>query len=71
VMLLLFRPFKLADDIEVATKRGIVKDLSLFITELEAEGGVQVLIPNSQVWNAPIVNHTAYKRDAPVKTSAA
>jgi small conductance mechanosensitive channel len=68
VMLLLFRPFKLTDDIEVAGKRGLVRDLSLFITELEGEGGVQVLIPNSQVWNAPIVNHTAYKRNTPATT---
>jgi len=64
VMLLLFRPYRLTDDIEVAGKRGIVKDLSLFVTELEAEGGVQVLIPNGQIWNAPIVNFTAYKRNA-------
>lgn len=65
VMLLLFRPYRLGDDIDVAGKRGLVRDLSLFITELEGEGGIQVLIPNSQIWNAPIVNHTAYKRNPP------
>lgn len=64
VMLLLFRPYRLTDDIEVAGKRGLVRDLSLFVTELEAEGGVQVLIPNGQIWNAPIVNFTAYKRNS-------
>ena len=63
VMLLLFRPYRMTDDIEVAGKRGFVRDLSLFVTELEAEGGVQVLIPNGQIWNAPIVNFTAYKRN--------
>lgn len=63
VMLLLFRPYRLTDDIEVAGKRGLVRDLSLFVTELESEGSVQVLIPNGQIWNAPIVNFTAYKRN--------
>ncbi len=65
VMLLLFRPIRLDDDIEVAGKRGIVRDLSLFMTELAGADGVQILIPNSQIWNAAIVNHTAYKRGMP------
>ncbi len=65
VMLLLFRPLRLEDDVEVAGKRGIVKDLSLFMTELAGEDGTQILIPNGQIWNATIVNHTAYRRGVP------
>lgn len=69
VMLLLFRPYRLSDEIEVGTRRGIVKDLNLFMTELEeVENKVQILIPNAQIWNAAIVNHTAYKRNAPTST---
>lgn len=72
VMLLLFRPYRLADDIEVTGRRGIVKDLNLFMTELEAaENGVQILVPNAQIWNAPIVNHTAYKRSNPPPSATA
>ncbi len=65
VMLLLFRPYRLADEIQVGAQRGIVKDLNLFMTELENENKDQVLIPNSQIWNAAIVNFTAYKRAVP------
>jgi hypothetical protein len=36
VMLLLFRPFHIGDDVEVAGKAGRVKALSLFMTELVA-----------------------------------
>jgi len=36
VMLLLFRPFHVGDDVEVAGKAGKVKSLSLFMTELVA-----------------------------------
>jgi small conductance mechanosensitive channel len=63
VMLLLFRPFRLGDDIEVAGKRGTVRDLDLFMTELAGAENVQILVPNSQIWNAAIINHTAYKRE--------
>jgi small conductance mechanosensitive channel len=62
VMLLLFRPFRLGDSIEVAGKKGTVKDLNLFMTELEGEEQTQILVPNAQVWGAAIVNYTAYNR---------
>jgi small conductance mechanosensitive channel len=49
VMLLLFRPFRLGDAIEVAGKAGTVKNLNLFMTELASGDNVQILIPNGQV----------------------
>jgi small conductance mechanosensitive channel len=61
-MLLLFRPFRHGDSIEVAGKKGTVKDLNLFMTELEGEEQTQILVPNAQVWGAAIVNYTAYNR---------
>jgi small conductance mechanosensitive channel len=60
VMLLLFRPFRLGDNIEVAGKNGTVKNLNLFMTELASGDNVQVLIPNGQIWGAPITNLSAY-----------
>lgn len=60
VMLLLFRPFRLGDTIEVAGKRGTVKALNLFLTEIAATDNVQVLIPNAQVWGAAISNFSTY-----------
>jgi small conductance mechanosensitive channel len=60
VMLLLFRPFKVGDSIEVAGRSGTVKDLNLFMTELASGDNVQVLIPNNQVWGSTIVNLSAY-----------
>jgi small conductance mechanosensitive channel len=62
VMLLVFRPFRLGDKIEVAGRTGTVKALGLFITELANNDNMQVLIPNGQVWGAPLTNFTAYSR---------
>ena len=60
VMLLLFRPFRLGDSVEVAGVAGTVKGLSLFTTELASGTNVQVLIPNAKVWGSNIVNNSAY-----------
>jgi small conductance mechanosensitive channel len=60
VMLLIFRPFRAGDSIEVAGKSGTVKDLSLFTTELAGGDNVKILIPNGQIWGAALTNLSAY-----------
>lgn len=58
VMLLLFRPFKVGDSVEVGGQSGTVKAITLFTTELAAGDNVQVLMPNGRVWGSPIVNRS-------------
>jgi small conductance mechanosensitive channel len=60
VMLLLFRPFRIGDSIEVAGKSGTVRNLNLFMTELASGDNVQVLIPNGQVWGQAMTNNSTY-----------
>lgn len=60
VMLLLFRPFRVGDRIEVASKNGEVRDLNLFFTEIATADNVQVLIPNGSVWGNPMTNFSKY-----------
>ncbi len=60
VMMLLFRPFHVGDTIEVAGKKGVVKELTLFFTELATPDNVQVLIPNASVWGTALINYSAY-----------
>jgi small conductance mechanosensitive channel len=60
VMLLLFRPFKLGDSIEVGGKSGTVQNLNLFFTELAGGDHVQILIPNGQVWGQAMINNSVY-----------
>jgi len=56
VMLLIFRPFKIGDFVDVAGHAGSVKNLGLFVTEMATGDNVQIIIPNSQVWGASIKN---------------
>jgi small conductance mechanosensitive channel len=60
VMIILFRPFKIGDFVEVAGQAGTVRDLSLNYTELASLGNVQIIIPNSQVWGNVIANYSSY-----------
>lgn len=60
VMLLLFRPFRLGDTIEVGGITGMVKNLNLFMTEVASGDNVQVLVPNSKVWGNAITNFSTY-----------
>ncbi|MBX2834956.1 MAG: mechanosensitive ion channel [Micavibrio sp.] len=57
VMLLILRPFNVGDYIESGSVKGVVKSLSLFVTELNTPDNVHVFAPNSQVWNASIYNY--------------
>jgi small conductance mechanosensitive channel len=69
VMLLLFRPFRIGDDVEVGGKAGKVKSLSLFMTELVAPDNTQILLPNGSVWGMAIINHSTYPGTGELKVS--
>lgn len=58
VMLILFRPYRIGDFVEVAGQKGAVRDVNLFVTELSTPANVKVTLPNAQCWGAPILNYT-------------
>ncbi len=58
VMLLIFRPFKIGQYVDIGGKGGTVKDVSLFTTELATPDNVQIILPNSSVWGNPVINYS-------------
>ncbi|CUH78438.1 mechanosensitive ion channel family protein [Tropicibacter naphthalenivorans] len=60
VMIVVFRPIKIGDFVEVAGEMGTVKDITLNTTELASLSNVQVIIPNAQVWGNVIENYSVY-----------
>ncbi|MBB6251119.1 mechanosensitive ion channel family protein [Nitrospirillum iridis] len=56
VMLLIFRPFKIGDKVQVGGVTGTVRDLSLFWTELISDDQIQIIIPNNGVWGQALRN---------------
>lgn len=60
VLLLLLRPFRVGDYIEVEGFSGTVQNISIFYTELKSDNGQQVFIPNGDLSNASVVNYSVY-----------
>ena len=60
VMIIIFRPIKLGDFVEVASVMGTVKDITLNTTELAGMSNTQIIIPNSEVWGNIITNYSVY-----------
>ena len=57
-MLLIFRPFKVDDFIEVAGHSATVKELNLFFTQLATLDNVRIIAPNSQIWGGSLKNYS-------------
>lgn len=60
IMIIIFRPIKLGDFVEVGAQSGTVKNISLNMTELASLGNVQILVPNASVWGNEIKNYSVY-----------
>jgi len=60
VMLILFRPLKIGDFVEVNGEMGTVRDVTLNHTEIASLENVQVIIPNALVWGNTIHNFSVY-----------
>jgi small conductance mechanosensitive channel len=58
IMLLILRPFRIGEDVEVGPVTGTVQEIGLFATRLRRDDGVYQLAPNSTLWNQPVRNFT-------------
>ena len=59
VMLLIFRPFKLGEWVEVAGTAGSVQEIGIFTTVLHTGDNRRIIIPNSSVYGDTITNYSA------------
>ncbi len=60
-MLVLFRPYKVGQYVDIGGTAGTVKDLNLFVTELITPDNVQIVMPNGKAWGSIITNFSAHK----------
>ena len=57
-MIILFRPYKLEQFVDIGGTAGTVVDINLFVTELVTPDNVQIIVPNGQAWGAVITNYS-------------
>ncbi len=60
ILILVYQPFKIGDQIEVEGEAGTVKDIKVRATELKTYDGRKVIVPNSDLYNKTVINNTAY-----------
>jgi small-conductance mechanosensitive channel len=59
VMLIVLRPFRAGDHVIAAGQEGIVEDVRVFQTRLRAFDHRVIVLPNSEITTAPIINYSA------------
>lgn len=57
-MLILFRPYKIGQYVDIGGTAGTVVNLDLFTTELSTPDNVQIIVPNGQAWGSIITNYS-------------
>jgi len=58
VMILIQRPFRVGEYVTAGTVAGTVQAIGLFTTEVLQLDGLYVMVPNNELWNKPVVNHS-------------
>jgi small conductance mechanosensitive channel len=58
-MLILLRPFKAGDFVQIAGLEGTIEQVRVFQTQMRTIDNRVIVLPNSQITTAPIVNFTA------------
>ena len=59
VLIILFKPFRAGDYIEVAGVGGTVEQISIFTTQLATPDNREIIIPNNNITTDTIVNYSA------------
>ena len=57
-LIILFKPFKAGDLIEVQGELGVVEDIQIFTTTLTSPTNKEIIIPNGPLSNGNIINYT-------------
>ena len=58
VMLIALRPFHAGDSVQIAGLEGVVESVRIFQTRMHTADNREIILPNSQITSAPIINYT-------------
>lgn len=60
VMLLIFRPFKVGDYVEISGASGGVVSVGIFSTVMKTPDNIMITVPNARVWGDTIKNYNGF-----------
>ncbi len=58
IMLLILRPIRVGDFVEISSTLGTVDEIGLFVTSMHTPDNIAMVMPNSQIWGTSIKNFT-------------
>jgi len=58
VMLIVLRPFHIGDQVQIAGLEGVIESARIFQTRMLTVDNREIILPNSQITSAPIINYT-------------
>ncbi len=58
VLMLIFKPFKVGDFVEMSGVKGTVKEIQIFNTILDSPDNIKIIIPNAKVTGGNILNYS-------------
>jgi len=58
ILIIIFKPFKAGDFIEIGSHKGTVKEIQIFSTLLDTPDNRRIVIPNAQLSNNIIMNYS-------------
>jgi small conductance mechanosensitive channel len=61
VLIILFRPFKIGDFVEAGGVTGVIDEIGILVTHMHTPDNKGIIVPNSQVMGAHIVNYNAHE----------
>jgi len=59
VMLMLFRPYNIGDEVEIDGTKGVIVAIEILATRMKTRGNIEIIISNGKAWSGVIRNHTA------------
>ncbi len=61
MLILLFKPFAVGEEITALSQRGMVEKIEIFSTILRGEDGTMIILPNGPLSNGVVVNYSRKK----------
>jgi len=59
VMLMIFRPYNVGDEVEIGGIKGVVLSLEILATRMKTRNNIEIIVANGQAWGGVIRNHNS------------
>lgn len=59
VMLMIFRPYNVGDEVEIDGVKGVVQSIGILATRMKTRDNVELIVGNGKAWGGVIRNHNA------------